>query len=148
MRRNLYESLRNSLRPLPGIVNLIKECSAKGLLVGLGSNGKHDKVTFHLTRLKIINLFNSIICRDDVGNKKPAPHIYNALLGKLKVKSSGAIVFEDSPPGVSAAKAAYIYCVAIPNPITKYLDLTEADKIIKRLKTFSLDDLIIETSGP
>lgn len=148
LRRNLYESLRNGLRPLPGIVNLIKECSTKGLLVGLGSNGKHDNVTFHLTRLKIINLFNGITCRDDVENKKPAPDIYNALLKKLKVKSSEAIVFEDSPPGISAAKAANLYCVAIPNPITKYLDLTEADKIIKRIKTFSLDNLLIEISGP
>ncbi|MBU4344641.1 MAG: HAD-IA family hydrolase [Proteobacteria bacterium] len=131
-----------------GIINLIKECSAKGLLVGLGSNGKHDNVTFHLNRLKIINLFNSMTCRDDVENRKPAPDIYNVLLKKLKVKSSEAIVFEDSPPGISAAKAANLYCVAIPNPITKYLDLTEADKIIKRIKTFSLDNLIIEISGP
>ncbi|MCG2755555.1 MAG: HAD-IA family hydrolase [Desulfobacteraceae bacterium] len=126
----------------------MKECSAKGLLVGLGSNGKHDNVTFHLNRLKIINLFNSMTCRDDVENRKPAPDIYNVLLKKLKVKSSEAIVFEDSPPGISAAKAANLYCVAIPNPITKYLDLTEADKIIKRIKTFSLDNLIIEISGP
>jgi HAD superfamily hydrolase (TIGR01509 family) len=142
IRGNLYECLRNTLLPFPGIVNFIKECSEKGLLIGLASNGTHEKAKFHLTRLNLMKYFNSIKCRDDVANKKPAPDIYKAVLEYLKIEPGEAIVFEDSPPGILAAKAANIYCVAIPNLITKYLDLKEADKIILKAKSLSLDDLI------
>ena len=148
LRSNLYESLRSSLRPLPGIVDFIKQCIAKRLLVGLGSNGTHDKVSSHLMRLNIINLFNSIKCRDDVENKKPSPDIYVALLKELKLESSEVIVFEDSPPGISAAKAANLYCVAVPNKITKYLDCSEADRIIPCLKNIPLNSLTAGISGP
>ena len=36
------------------------------------------------------------------------------------------VAFEDSPNGVLAAKAAGVFCVAIPNEVTRDLGLAEA----------------------
>jgi len=146
LRKHLYEDLRNSLNPLPGVVKLINECSKLGLLIGLASNGIHEQIKVHLIRLKLTSYFNSIKGRDDVENKKPAPDLYLALLKEFKITSSEAIVFEDSPPGIAAAKSADIYTIAVPNKITKYLNLQEADKICKSLKYFSMKDFLAKVA--
>ena len=143
LRYNLYEALRKTLTPLPGVMKLIKECTERGLLLGLASNGLHEKIDYYLARLKIMNSFKSIKCRDDVKNTKPEPDLYLEVLKDLSIKSSEAIAFEDSPPGITAAKAAHLYCIAVPNKITKYLDLRKADRICKSLKYFSISDFVV-----
>jgi putative hydrolase of the HAD superfamily len=53
-----------------------------------------------------------------------------------------AIVFEDSPNGIDAAKDAGIFTFAVPNPLTKGLNLERADRILESLADISLDALI------
>jgi beta-phosphoglucomutase-like phosphatase (HAD superfamily) len=42
------------------------------------------------------------------------------------VTADEAVAFEDSPNGVLAAKAAGVFCVAVPNEVTRELGLAEA----------------------
>jgi phosphoglycolate phosphatase-like HAD superfamily hydrolase len=51
------------------------------------------------------------------------------------------IAFEDSPNGILAAKRAGIYCVAVPNELTKDLALSLADHRLRSLEEFNLDDV-------
>jgi len=62
---------------------------------------------------------------------------------QLEIKPRETILFEDSPNGIEAAKQTNAYCVAIPNPITKKLDLSKADLIIKSFTDHTLDDLLL-----
>ena len=55
------------------------------------------------------------------------PGLYLAALEALGVRAEEAIAFEDSPNGIRAAQAAGIFCVAVPNPITRQLPLDRAD---------------------
>ena len=50
----------------------------------------------------------------DVGRGKPHPDVYLAACRLLGVQPRDAVAFEDSPPGVQAAKAAGMTCVGIP----------------------------------
>lgn len=145
LRTNLYEDLRKQLSPLPRAFTLIKECRQLGLLLGIASNGNHEKVDFHLSRLKLAKFFQVVKCRDDVKNKKPAPDLYLAVLDDFGFKPNEVVVFEDSPPGITAAKAAGIYCIGCPNRITKHLDLSEADEICRSLKEFSMKQFLGES---
>jgi len=43
------------------------------------------------------------------------------------------VAFEDSPNGVTAARAAGIFCVAVPNPVTCRLPLDHADHRVTSL---------------
>ena len=52
--------------------------------------------------------------------------LYLEALGLLEVAAAEAVAFEDSPNGVLAAKAADVFCVAIPNEVTRELGLEEA----------------------
>jgi beta-phosphoglucomutase-like phosphatase (HAD superfamily) len=58
------------------------------------------------------------------------------------VEPSEAIAIEDSPNGISAARAAGIFCVAFPNEVTSRLDLSQADLIIESLEDVPLRDLL------
>ena len=53
-----------------------------------------------------------------------------------------AIAFEDSPNGVKAARAAGIFCVAVPNSVTVSLGLDEADLVVPSLAELPLTDLL------
>ena len=83
------------------------------------------------------------ICTSDyVSAVKPDPALYLLALEKLGVRADEAIAFEDSPNGILAAKRAGIFCVAIPNPLTKDLPLELADRRLRSLEEFDLDDEI------
>ena len=51
----------------------------------------------------------------------------------LGVPAAEGIAIEDSPNGVAAAKAAGLACVAVPNQVTRELDLGAADLVVESL---------------
>lgn len=63
--------------------------------------------------------------------KKPAPDLYLLALNTAELPASACVAFEDSQSGVFSAKAAGLRCVALPNRLTKFLDLSAADLIIQ-----------------
>lgn len=74
---------------------------------------------------------------------------FDPLAGLLDLVASEAVALEDSPNGVRAAKAAGLFCVAVPGPITRGLDFAEADRVLPSLAEWSLDDLLAtRASGP
>jgi HAD superfamily hydrolase (TIGR01509 family) len=141
LQANLYNSMLSHLNAIPGAIDIIKECSANGVLLGLASNTTKEKATYHLKRLKIFKYFNAIVCKEDVVNKKPSPDVYNLLLTQLKLKPEQALVFEDSPTGILAAKTANIMCISLPNKITKHLDLSGADLTVEKFKNLNFSKI-------
>ena len=101
---------------LPGVVNLIEQAKRSNVQVAIGSSSPHSWVDTHAKRLGIFDYFDQIICQDDVppGRTKPNPDIYLKALEQLNVKKDAAVVFEDSPNGVLAARRAEIFVVAVP----------------------------------
>ncbi len=68
--------------------------------------------------LKITNLesyFDVIVSAEEVEKGKPSPDIYFEVASRLNVEPRKCLVLEDSAPGVDAAKAAHMFCVAIPD---------------------------------
>jgi beta-phosphoglucomutase-like phosphatase (HAD superfamily) len=81
----------------------------------------------HLERLEEAAGWDAICTADrDPERAKPAPVLYLEALDVLGVTADEAVAFEDSPHGVTAATAAGVFCVAIPNEVTRELGLAEA----------------------
>ena len=78
---------------------------------------------------------------------KPAPDTYLAACAALGVEPARAIAVEDSPHGVTAAKAAGLYCVAVPHALTEQLDLGHADLRVSSLAAARLRDVIVRLDG-
>ncbi len=127
---------------LPGVEDYMLSAKRLGLKIGLASSSRHEWVDSHLTRLGLIDYFDSIKCFDDVKQSKPDPELYLAVLDALGVHGHEAIALEDSPNGVSAAQQAGIYCVAVPNPVTRQLPLEHADLCLSSLGDVSLEQLL------
>jgi beta-phosphoglucomutase-like phosphatase (HAD superfamily) len=85
-----------------------------------------------------------VICADDVGagRTKPNPDLFLLALDRLQVRKNEAIVFEDSPNGVKAARTAGIFVVAVPNPVTSLLSIEHANLTLTSLTDLSLTDLL------
>ncbi|MBI5945037.1 MAG: HAD family phosphatase [Chloroflexi bacterium] len=127
---------------LPGVLDMIEQGRQSGLQVAIGSSSPHSWVDTHAKRLGIFEHFDRIICQDDVapGRTKPNPDIYLKALEQLNVKNDAAVVFEDSPNGVLAARRAEIFAVAVPNPLTVKMGVS-GDVTVSSLAELSLVEL-------
>ena len=131
---------------LPGVVDLISAAEARGLKLGVASSSTRPWVEGHLTRLGLVSHFKVIVTAEDVPRTKPDPALFRKALDHLGLRADEAVVLEDSPNGVTAAKAAGIFVVAVPNPLTARLDLSHADLRVRSLAEVSLDE-ILEAAG-
>lgn len=141
-RRHEYEmAIADKLPPLPGVTRLIEEAQEAGLPLAIASSSLHAWVDGHLQRLGLWEAFAAVICADDVNAVKPAPDLFLAAAAALDVPPAGAVVFEDSVHGVTAAKAAGMFCVAVPNPLMRDRDYSAADLRADSLAALTLADV-------
>jgi len=124
---------------LPGIAACVASAKTRGLKLAVASSSTEDWVTGNLRKFALLDRFDAICTRDNVASVKPDPALYLLALEKLGVTADEAIAFEDSPPGILAAKRAGLFCIAIPNPLTRDLPLGLADRRLSSLEEFDLD---------
>jgi len=136
------KELVRDLKPRPGVENYLNEAADQRIALALASSSHQDWGMGHLSRLELADRFHSIRCADDVTHVKPHPELYQLTLTTMGVAPHRALAFEDSPNGVKAAKAAGVYCVAVPNSVTKDLPLDHADERIESMGEISLRDLL------
>lgn len=129
---------------LPGVLDYIHAAKRLGLRLAIASSSPHDWVDTHAKRLGIFQYFDKVICADDVaiGRTKPNPDLFLMALNQLQVQKEAAIVFEDSPNGVSAANRAGIFVVAVPNPVTAKLVIKGANLTLSSLSEMPLITLL------
>lgn len=124
---------------LPGVEACVCAAKGRGLKLAVASSSTQKWVTRNLKKFALLEHFDVICTRDFVHAPKPDPALYLLALERLDVKAEEAIAFEDSPNGLLAAKRAGLYCVVIPNQLTKELPLELADERLNSLEEFSLD---------
>jgi HAD superfamily hydrolase (TIGR01509 family) len=124
-----------------GAVRLIHEAKARGLKLAVASSSSHKWVDGHLSRYDLLDQFDAVKCRDDVGEGrcKPHPDLYVAALTALGVQADEAVAFEDSLNGIRAAQAAGIFVIGIANEVTRHMQLGLANRLIDSFEDVSLD---------
>jgi HAD superfamily hydrolase (TIGR01509 family) len=127
----------------PGIEDYLAEAERRGLATAIVSSSTREWIARHLARLGRIEGWDAIVAADgDSERAKPRPTLYLEALDALGLEPDEAIAFEDSLNGVRAAKAAGIFCVAVPNPITETFALEEADLLLQSFEELPLDELL------
>jgi HAD superfamily hydrolase (TIGR01509 family) len=126
----------------PGVMDYLHDAQNKGLKLGLASSSPHSWVDFHLQRLNLYNYFQSIQCADDVVLTKPDPALYLQAVQGIGVAPDTAIALEDSPAGALAAQRAGLFCVVVPNDITRNLTFSAGDLVLNSLADLKLADLL------
>jgi HAD superfamily hydrolase (TIGR01509 family) len=146
-RRQRYMEIVLTTPILPGVEEYITDAKRLGLKLGVASSSPRSWVNGHLDRLALVSHFDYVACGDQVPRTKPDPAVYQAALAGLDVRPHQAIALEDSLNGVLAAKAAGIFCVAVPNTLTRRLPLERADLRLESLAQLSLEDLLARVAG-
>jgi putative hydrolase of the HAD superfamily len=124
---------------LPGVAEFIELAATTGITLAVASSSSVGWVTEHLDRLGLLDHFSAISTSEDGVPAKPEPEVYRRALQAIGTDASDAIAFEDSPNGIAAAKAAGLYCIAVPNRMTAGLDLSAADEIVSSFLEIDLD---------
>lgn len=117
---------------LPGVRDIIHRFHGR-MLLAISSSSHVIELNQILKTLDLNSYFDHIIGGDMVSRKKPDPEIYLHTCNLLRVEPAECVVFEDSEPGVTAAKAAGMIAIAIPNTLLQDADFSAADTIISRI---------------
>jgi HAD superfamily hydrolase (TIGR01509 family) len=127
----------------PGVLAYLERAAELGLRTAIVSTSSRRWIDRHLGRLERAEHFDAIVTADhDPERAKPSPALYLDALRQLGLASDEAVALEDSPNGVRAAKAAGLFCVAVPNGVTSSLALDEADVVVDSLEELPLDELL------
>jgi HAD superfamily hydrolase (TIGR01509 family) len=141
-RRAHRDALLAAEEVLPGVTAWIDEALDTGLGIAIASSSPDEWVLGHLDRLGLRGHFEHVMCAGDIRPGKPAPDTYLAACAALGVESRRALAVEDSANGITAAKGAGLWCVVVPNAMTKSLDLSAADLRLDSLAQCSLRDAV------
>lgn len=132
---------------LPGVVPLLAEAEDLGLGRAVASSSSRAWVEGWLTRHGIRERVPVVCGRDDVARVKPAPDLFLLAAQRLGVPASSCLVFEDSPNGMRAARAAGMRCVAVPNALTRQLPLPDPDLVLASLAERPLRLILAALAG-
>jgi HAD superfamily hydrolase (TIGR01509 family) len=127
----------------PGVLEYLEEAERRGLATAIVSSSSNWWIDRHLGRLERAEHFDAIVAANgDEERAKPRPTLYLEALDRLALGAEEAVAFEDSPNGVRAAKAAGLFCVAVPNGVTATLALDEADLVVASLAELPFASLV------
>lgn len=142
-RLDLYLERADDRPPIrPGSRELVLDLAGR-LPIAVASGALREEVEFVLDRGGLLDCFQAIVTIEDVERAKPDPEGYELALARLNAGRSGdalapsdVVVFEDSAPGVQAAKAAGMACIAVLGT----LGAADADRL-------GLADLVVDELG-
>ena len=135
--RNL---IRRNIKPLPGAIDLIKSLGEHKFRMALASSAPMGNIRLILSGLGIENRFQVIITGQDIAEGKPSPQGFQLAARKLGVKPGSCVVIQDAAAGITAAKRAGMFCLAVTNTHSR-TKLAKADLIVDTLEKVSVIDL-------
>jgi len=138
-RKPLLEKLFPSAQALPGTRELTQHLHQHNIPQAIATSSHQH--FFELKRQPHdawFALFEVVVVGDDpaIGQSKPAPDIFLVTASRLDADPQQCLVFEDSPAGVTAAKAAGMQAIAIPAAMLDKQAFTAADQILDSMADF------------
>jgi HAD superfamily hydrolase (TIGR01509 family) len=134
----------------PGGLALIQALRTQARLALVTRASRRD-VDFVLTLANVVDAFTCVVTADDKVEGKPSPAPYLLAIEKMSrtapVVPGEALAFEDSRPGIRAARAAGLRAVAVgPMPVHHAM---EADSFYPTLSGLSFDQMraLVRRSG-
>jgi len=135
-RKHLLAELFPQAEPLPGAVRLTMHLHCAGLFQAVATSSDRYNFELKITKHKEwFRIFECIITGDDpeIKRGKPHPDIFLITAERMQAPPSQCLVFEDSPAGIDAARAAGMYTVAVPDPHMEDSAYSQAHQIIRSL---------------
>jgi HAD superfamily hydrolase (TIGR01509 family) len=132
--RRLFQAFATDLQPVPGIRSVLEQIEWPFCLA---SSGTLDRIVRSLTVTELLSYFDPrIFSAEQVAHGKPAPDLFLHAGTEMGVAPDRCVVIEDSPNGVTAARAAGM-------TVLGYAALTPVDRLADADAMFtSMEDLL------
>jgi HAD superfamily hydrolase (TIGR01509 family) len=131
-KQTIYMDLIPEVELCKGVKDILDRFQGQMSLAVASSS--HEKEVRAILKIHgLLSFFPVVLGGDMVQERKPHPEIYlraQSLLGK---KPDECVAFEDSGPGLNAAKNAGMKAVAVPNDFTREHDFSRADSVVASL---------------
>lgn len=98
------EEILRSCTPVFEKEFMVHQLKRDGYKLGVCSNSIRESVELMLRGSGILELFDCVLSNEDVKQPKPDPEMYLAAFQRLGVKPEEAMVVEDAPHGIEAAR--------------------------------------------
>ncbi|MGV8855133.1 MAG: HAD family hydrolase [Devosia sp.] len=99
----------------PGARELVLDLRQRGIPTAVATSSRTPHAHTHLGAAGLLELFDTIVTRDDVTHPKPHPEPYLIAAKRLGVEPLHCLALEDSHAGVRAAHAAGMQTVMVPD---------------------------------
>lgn len=119
----------------PGVHEFIADLHERNIPVAVATSSRKPHAHHHLGAAGLLDLFDTVVTRDDVVNPKPHPEPYLTAAGRLAVDPLHCLALEDSHSGVRAAHAAGMQTIMVP-------DLVDPDEAIRQLGVTVMGSLL------
>lgn len=107
MRAELYLRFRRDLRPIPGVREALAELRGAPAALCVASSSQPERLRLSLALTGLAGIFGeAVFSATQVRNGKPAPDLFLHAAAAMGARPADAVVIEDSPAGVRAARAA------------------------------------------
>ena len=121
---------------IPGAEALIRATAADGP-IAIASGARRKEIEAVLARFGLAACFAAVVSADEVEHGKPDPEGYRKAYAALRavhghLEPANCLVIEDAPPGIRAAHAAGLRCIALASSRT-HAELAEAEAVIDSL---------------
>lgn len=123
--------------PKPGALTLLEELKRRRVDVALATSGHRRYVDLACASAGLTGMFDVEVTGDMVSRGKPDPETYLTAATILGAPPSACLVLEDSPQGLTAARAAGMTVFAVPDATAPGADLSAASAVLP-----SLDDVL------
>ncbi len=114
-KESLYYELIHELKPVPEVLEQIHLQHGR-IPFAVVSGSTRESVVRSLETLKILHLFDTLVCAGEYERSKPAPDPFLLAAQRLGVAPERCLVFEDAEIGMEAARAAGMAAVRIAQP--------------------------------
>jgi len=115
------EVIRSGVSAYPGVLDLISHLHEHKSPLAICSGALRSDIDPILSMLGISDYFDVIVTADDVAASKPDPECYQLTFQRLQsahqysFTKDSTLVIEDTPAGITAAKAAGLTVCAVTN---------------------------------
>ena len=117
-----------------GVHEMLAELRARRIPAAVATSSRSPHALTHLGSAGLLDMFATIVTRDDVTNPKPHPEPYLTAARRIGMRPERCLAVEDSHSGVRAAHAAGMQTVMVP-------DLVRPSDEIAGLCTAIMDSL-------
>jgi len=121
------ETYQPFIKPVKGLPEFLQYASQNSIPIALATAAPKENVKFTLHSTGLEAYFQAITDSSMVSRGKPDPQVYLITAKKLGVQPADCVVFEDSIPGITAARNAGMRVIGIatthtPEELRKYVD--------------------------